>query len=89
MRQLIVNVKRFFDTNRNNPQIFQTAASTLAGSALGVSECTVKTVMALFNNEGTDGLAYSRINHRGRPSFGLCSPFRSIFLGNSSLLSAQ
>jgi len=71
MRQLIVNVKQFFDKNRNNPQVLQTGARTLTASALGISETTVKNVMATFNSQGSDGLFKSRTGRRGRPSFAI------------------
>jgi len=71
MRQLIVNVKLFFDKNKNNPEILKMSARAVAASALGVSETTVKNVMAAFNNEGLNGLLKSGAVHRGRPSFTL------------------
>lgn len=71
MRQLIVNVKLFFDKNKNNPEILKTGARALAAAALGISESTVKNIMAAFNGKGPDGLLTSRAAHRGRPSFAL------------------
>src|SRR3990170_3471903 len=71
MRRLIVNVKHFFDQNKGDPQMHKTCASTLAASALGISESTVKIIMAAFNRKGADGLLWSRIDSRGRPSFAI------------------
>lgn len=69
MRQLIVNVKHFFDQNRKDPQLMNAGASSLAAAALGVSESTVKVVMAAFNKKGEDGLCWSDVKNKGRPSF--------------------
>ena len=69
MRQLVVNVKHFFDQNKQNPQILKECASVLTASALGVSESTVKVIMAAFNKKGVDGLSWSNEGNRGRPSF--------------------
>lgn len=69
MRQLIINVKLFFDKNKNNPEILKTAPRALAASALGVSETTVKNIVAAFNSKGHDGLLKSSSENRGRPSF--------------------
>ena len=55
MRQLVVNVKHFFDQNKQNPQILKECASVLTASALGVSESTVKVIMAAFNKKGVMG----------------------------------
>ena len=71
IRQLIVNVKQFFDKNKNNPEMFKTRARVLAASALGISETTVKNIMAVFNSGGVDSLHKSREAHRGRPSFAI------------------
>lgn len=68
MRQLVVNVKHFFDQNKQNFQILQASATALAASAIGISESTVKVVMAAFNKKGVDGLHGSK-NTRGRPAF--------------------
>jgi transposase len=69
MRQLVVNVKQFFDQNKQNPQALQDCATALTASALGISESTVKIIMAAFNKKGVDGLTWSHVNNRGRPSF--------------------
>ena len=75
MRQLIVNVKQFFDQHKN---IFQACnetanerSSTLAATALGISESTVKVIMAAFNERGAEGLLWSKSDNRGRPSFSI------------------
>ncbi len=78
MRQLIVNVKLFFDKNKNNSDILQTGARALTASALGISETTVKNIMAAFNSEGADGLLKSGSGHRGRPSFAIQPGMESI-----------
>ena len=69
MRQLVVNVKRFFDQNKKTPPSLQECATSLAASALGVSESTVKVIMAAFNKKGADGLSWSNVDNRGRPFF--------------------
>lgn len=67
MRKLVVNVKSFFDSNK--PTVFAGSATALAAAALGISESTVKVVMAAFNKKGEEGLSWSKTNRRGRPSF--------------------
>ncbi|MFI5344676.1 MAG: hypothetical protein ACHQUC_10720 [Chlamydiales bacterium] len=52
-----------------NPEILQSSATLLAASALGISESTVKVVMAAFNKNGVDGLSWGHKSARGRPSF--------------------
>ncbi len=71
MRQLIVNVKNFFDQHKNTSQMLNERSSTLAATALGISESTVKVIMAAFNKGGTDGLLWSKSDNRGRPSFSI------------------
>jgi transposase len=79
MRQLVVNVKQFFDQNKKNSQTLQQECATvLAASALGVSESTVKVIMAAFNKGGIDGLSWSSVNNRGRPSFAIEPGIESV-----------
>lgn len=66
MRKLVVNVKHFFD---QKTKLFDECASALTAAALDISESTVKSIMAAFNKNGTDGLSWSKIDNRGRPSF--------------------
>jgi transposase len=65
MRKLIVNVKQYFDEHKHAGE----KATVLAASALGVSESTVKVIMAAFNKQGESGLSWSNADNRGRPSF--------------------
>jgi len=71
MRQLVVNVKLFFDQSKKEPQSFEKGlpASALAASALGIGESTVKIIMAAFNKKGVDGLSWGNPECRGKPSF--------------------
>ncbi len=55
MRKMAVNVKIFFDKHRKNPKILEKSASFLAAKSLGISESTVKTIMAAFRKAGDDG----------------------------------
>lgn len=79
MRQLVVNVKQFFDQNKKNSQTLQyECATVLTASALGVSESTVKVIMAAFNKKGINGLSWSNVNNRGRPSFAIEPGIESV-----------
>lgn len=69
MRKLVVNVKNFFDNNKKQLKVFSESTTKLTADALGVSESTVKVIMAAFNKRGEDGLSWSKTNERGRPSF--------------------
>jgi transposase len=71
MRKMVVNVKLFFDSTKSDTITLKQSASRLAASALGVSESTVKVIMATFNKKGDDGLSGSNFNNRGRPSYSL------------------
>jgi len=71
MRKMVVNVKLFFDNTKSDTIALKQSASRLAASALGVSESTVKVIMATFNKKGDDGLSGSNFNNRGRPSYSL------------------
>ena len=52
MRKLVVNVKLFFDGIKSDATGLKQPSSRLAASALGVSESTVKVLMAAYNQEG-------------------------------------
>lgn len=73
MRKLVVNVKQYFDKHKNTPE----RSTLLAASALGVSESTIKVIMAAFNKKGDDGLSWSNADNRGRPSFAIESGIES------------
>ena len=73
MRKMVVNVKQFFDIVKSDATGLKQPASSLAASALCVSESTVKVIMAAFNKKGDDGLSRSNFNNRGRPSYALDS----------------
>ena len=70
---MIVNVKVFFDSVKSDTTALRQPASRLAASALGVSESTVKVLMAAYNKKGNDGLSRSNFNNRGRPRYALDS----------------
>jgi transposase len=79
MRKLIINVKQFFDKNKNVPELLLNKSSTLlTASALGISESTVKIIMAAFNKNGSDGLLWSKATHRGRPAFSVEAGIETI-----------
>lgn len=71
MRKMVVNVKTFFDKQRKNPKILEKSASVLAAKSLGVSESTVKTIMAAFRKTGDDGLIWDNSKNRGRPPYSI------------------
>ena len=73
MRQMIVNVKLFFDKMKNNNKTLVLPASKLAANALGISESTVKLTMANFNKYGEEGLKISNFKQRGRPAYAVDS----------------
>lgn len=60
MRKMAVNVKHFFDNLKTNTGFLGDPATQLAASALGISESTVKVIMAAYNKKGTDVLPPAR-----------------------------
>lgn len=78
MRQLIVNVKLFFDQFRQGSLDEKECATSLAASALGISESTVKVVMSAFNKNGVEGLSWGYEGNRGRPAFVLEPGIESV-----------
>ena len=80
MRKMAVNVKLFFDNLKSNADSLGNPATQLAASALGISQSTVKVIMAAYNKKGTDGLDWSRSRQRGRPTYavesGVVQPVR-------------
>ncbi len=73
MRKMAVNVKHYFDNLKSTPSTLGNPATQLAASALGISESTVKVIMAAFNKKGEDGLAWSKSQKRGRPAYAVDS----------------
>ena len=69
MRKMAVNVKQFFDNLKSTPTILGNPATQLAASALGISESTVKVIMAAYNKKGKAGLDWSKSQQRGRPAY--------------------
>jgi len=69
MRKMAVNVKQFFDNLKSTPTILGNPATQLASSALGISESTVKVIMAAYNRKGEDGLNWSKSQQKGRPAY--------------------
>ncbi len=69
MRKMAVNVKLFFDNLKSNTDSLGSPATQLAASALGISQSTVKVIMAAYNKKGADGLDWSRSQQRGRPTY--------------------
>ena len=64
MRKMAVNVKLFFDNLKSNADFLSNPATKLAASALGISESTVKIIMAAYNKKGKEGLDWSRSKER-------------------------
>ena len=69
MRIMAVNVKLFFDNLKSNADFLSNPATKLAASALGISESTVKVIMAAYNKKGEEGLDWSRSKQRGHPAY--------------------
>ena len=69
MRKMAVNVKHFFDNLKSTPNGLENPATQLTASALGISESTVKMIMAAYNKKGKDGLDWSKFQQRGRPAY--------------------
>ena len=60
MREMVVNVKMFFDDFKSSLDQRTPPATKLTASAIGVSESTVKVIMAAYNKNGIDGLNWSQ-----------------------------
>lgn len=71
MRKMAVNVKHYFDNLKSTPDSLRNPATRLAASALGISESTVKVIMAAYNKKGEDGLGWSKSQQRGRPAYAI------------------
>ena len=82
MRKMAVNVKHYFDNLKSTPNTLRNPATQLAASALGISESTVKVIMAAYNKKGDDGLDWSKSQQRGRPAYavesGVVAPVRQF-----------
>ena len=77
MREMIVNVKVFFDDFKLSIDKRIPPATKLTASAIGVSESTVKVIMAAYNKNGIDGLNWSQFQQRGRPTYAVDSGINS------------
>ncbi len=73
MRKMAVNVKHYFDNLKSTPNTLRNPATQLAASALGISESTVKVIMAAYNKKGENGLDWSKSEQRGRPTYAIGS----------------
>jgi len=71
MRKMAVNVKHYFDNLKSTPGSLKNPATRLAASALGISESTVKVIMAAYNKKGENGLDWSKSQQRGRPAYAI------------------
>ncbi len=69
MRKMVVNAKHYFDKFKSERNILKSPATQLTASALGVSESTVKVIMAAYNKKGNEGLDWSKFPQRGRPAY--------------------
>ncbi len=73
MRKMAVNVKHYFDNLKSTPDTLASPATKLTASALGISESTVKVIMAAYNKKGEDGLNWSKSQQKGRPAYAVDS----------------
>ncbi len=73
MRKMVVNVKVFFDNFKLSLDKRTPSATKLTASAIGISESTVKVIMAAYNKNGADGLNWSQFQQRGRPTYAVDS----------------
>jgi transposase len=78
MRKLAINAKKFFDQSKKNPEIFSNRSTFLTASALGISESTVKIIMASFNKSGEESLLWNKSKFRGRPPFSVNAGLETI-----------
>lgn len=69
MRKMVVNVRHFFDDLKVDTDTLENPATQLTASALGISESTVKVIMAAYNKNGEKGLDWSKFRQRGRPTY--------------------
>jgi len=69
IRRMVVNVKHFLDDFKKAHKSIRLPATQLTASALGISESTVKIIMAAYNKKGDDGLDWSKAAQRGRPKY--------------------
>jgi len=73
MRKMAVNVKHYFDNLKSIPNTLSSPATRLTASALGISESTVKVIMAAYNKKGEEGLDWSKSQQKGRPAYAVDS----------------
>lgn len=78
MRQMIVNVKHFFDDSKNNKYFQGVPASTLTAKALGISISTVKVVMAAYNKEGEKALKTNKTYQRSPRAYDNASGMEAL-----------
>jgi transposase len=71
MRQMAVNVKHYFDNLKSTPDSLRNPATRFAASALGISESTLKVIMAAYNKKGKNGLDWSKSQQRGHPAYAI------------------
>ncbi len=71
MRKMVVNTKHFFDNLKSTPNTLENPATQLAASALGISESTVKVIMAANNKNGEEGLDWGKFKQRGPPAYAI------------------
>jgi len=69
MRKMVVDVKHFFDTLKLSNNNMDSPSTQLTASALGISESTVKVIMAAYNKKGEEGLDWSNYHERGHPTY--------------------
>jgi hypothetical protein len=68
-RKMVVNIKVFFQKMKKEHAALKQPATKLAASALGISESTVKVIMAAYNKAGDEGLDWSKFEQRGHPQY--------------------
>jgi transposase len=69
MREMVVNIKNYFDEIKHNTTTYKGSSTKLTSLATGISESTVKVIMAAYKKNGEKGLDWSNFNQRGCPQF--------------------
>jgi len=88
MRQMVVNVKHFFNDLKKTHDFMELPSTQLTASALNISESTVKVIMSAFNKHGESGLNFSKFEQRGRPAYSVESsviPFVRQFIRDANM----
>ncbi len=88
MRQMVVNVKHFFNDLKKNHDTLKLPATQLTAFALDIGESTVKVIMSAYNKKGESGLNFSKFEQRGRPEYSVGTsviPFVRRFIRDANM----